>query len=130
MQLRTDVRGGMWDNNLTSHRQSADGIRWIVTSDSRSVLPHCDRPHHVVDEAAQPGRVIVVDVLRFVGNLMVVLRVAERDVYDGYVLPDVVHLVAAAESAHRIGGNIPGAVDGHGFYAHGVDRIDDVAEFA
>ena len=54
-----------------------EGYAGIVTGDSWSVLPHRERPHDVVHEAAQPRRVLVVDVLGLVGDLVIVLRVAE-----------------------------------------------------
>ena len=95
--------------------------------DRWTILPDRDRPHHVVDEPSETRRVLVVDVLRFVGDLVVVLCIAERDINDRNVLPDVVHLVATTEPTHRIGGHVPGSVDRHRFCTHSVDRVDDVA---
>src|ERR1019366_1882046 len=107
---------------------TTDGIRWIGTGNRGPVLSLRDRPRDVVHEPSEPRSVFVLDVLRLISRLVIVLGIPEREVRHGHVVLDVVHLVAAAESVHRVGADVPRTVDGHRLGARRIHRVDDIAE--
>src|SRR5688572_16178755 len=68
---------GRWRLGDTLPGCLTNWIGRVVAHNSWAILPCRDGPHDVVDEPPQPRRVLVIDVLRLVGHLVVVLRVAK-----------------------------------------------------
>src|SRR6202008_3222134 len=83
---------------------------------------------HVAHEGAHPRAVLVVDVLRLGGHLVVVHGVAEGEVGDGDAVARVHVVVAAAVAVERVPRRVEGVVDAHGVGALRVERVDQVAQ--
>src|SRR5881394_45088 len=96
--------------------------------DYDSVIEIRHRYRHVVHELCDVGQLVVVDVLRFVGHLMVVPVTSGREKLDRNAVARVHVVIAAAVVLLRVAGGIVLVVERERLASGLVDSLDEIAE--